>query len=397
MALLDDILNAYEFGEDAVLGTVVDLEGSGYRRPGARILIRTDGSHVGLISGGCLEKDVARHARARVADGPKTVTLDTRSNRLQPLGAYGTGCEGILRVLLQQLPVPAGRLDPLERLARLREAGEPGVLATVYDTTDSLNRTLGRAALVTDHDAHWDPEFGPELRGPLLEEAERTLGAQATRGLRLEVGGAALSVLLEYVAPPVELVIVGDGRDAAALVELAVQMDWRVRVVGADPLRLEASRFEEADTVCLEHPGDITSLELHRHSYVVQMTHDFQRDARMLPGLLDSQAPYIGLLGPKRRAGRLMSALHERGQLPDTSKLDKLAAPVGLDLGGDDPLEVALSIISQVVAAKNGRRGAPLCEREDGIHDRHFVDEHSVDENRVDHRQQRADRAAKGA
>lgn len=387
MALLDDILNAYESGEDAVLGTVVDLEGSGYRRPGARILIRADGSHIGLISGGCLEKDVARHARAQVADGPKTVTLDTRSNRLQPLGAYGTGCEGVLRVLLQTLPVPAARIDPLEQLARLRETGQPGVLATVYDASGSLTPMLGRAALVTDRDAHWDPELGPDIRGPLLEEAERTLDAQTTRGLRLEVGAATLSVLLEYIAPPVELVVVGDGRDAAALVELAGQMAWRVRVVGVDPLRLEAPRFEGADTVCLENPSEVADLGLHRHSYVVQMTHDFARDARMLPGLLESPAPYVGLLGPKRRTGRLMSTLHERGQLPDTDTLDKLAAPVGLDLGGDDPLEVALSIIAQVVAVKNGRRGTPLSERADAIHDRH----------KIEHRQKVAARAAKGA
>jgi xanthine dehydrogenase accessory factor len=387
MALLDDILQAYEPGQSAVLGTVVDLRGSGYRRPGARILIQDDGSHIGLISGGCLERDVARHARAQVAKGPKTVTLDTRSNRFKPLGAYGTGCEGIIRVLLQPLPAPAGRLDPLQRLARLRQDTEHGVLATVYEATGARAPLVGRAALVTDSDACWDPEFGPDLRGTLLEEARRTLERATTRGLRLDVEGGTLSVLLEYVEAPVELVVVGDGRDAAALVDLAAQMDWRVRVVGADALRLDSPRFADADTVYLENPSDVDSLALHRHSFVVQMTHDFERDARMLPGLLDSPAPYVGLLGPKRRTGRLMSTLHERGQLPEISRLDKLAAPVGLDLGGDDPHEVALSIISQVVAVKNGRRGAPLSERADAIHDRH----------QIEHLQQHAARAAKGA
>jgi xanthine/CO dehydrogenase XdhC/CoxF family maturation factor len=380
MALLDQILKAYDPRRPAVLGTVVDLLGSGYRRPGARILIFDDGGHVGAISGGCLEKDVARNARAWVEDGPMTVLFDTRSNRFEPLGKYGTGCEGVVHLFLQPMPSqpsPSQQgLDPLAQLAELRAAGKDAVLVTAYACTDD-DAPLGCVAVVDGTSQQWADALPHALRPALLQAAEQTLQDQRTAGLELEHEGATWRFLVEYARPPLELVVVGTGADAAALVQVARPLGWRIRVVGTDPLKLDRPGFAGADTVCLTSAAQAAQVEVGRHSYVVQMTHHFEQDARMLPHWLASPAPYVGLLGPKSRTARLMTQLHEDGALPDADQIDKLATPVGLDLGGEDPYEVAVSIVSQIVARKNGRDGGPLSKRNAPIHEPHRVQTHT--------------------
>jgi xanthine/CO dehydrogenase XdhC/CoxF family maturation factor len=414
MASIDQILKAHRsrlaasgtavsrqaVSRQAVLGTVVELLGSGYRRPGARILIFDDGRHVGAISGGCLEKDVARNAQAWIADGPQTVLFDTRSNRFEPLGKYGTGCEGVVHLLLEPTPPPSG-LDPLEALAELRgfgadEAARDGVLVTSY-AASAPDAALGCVAIVERDQVRWAEGFPQHLRSAVHEAARGALTDQRTCGLRVpdqpsdQPSGqqAEWRFLIEYVRPPIELVVVGTGPDAEALVRVAAPLGWRVRVVGTDPTKLDARRFDGADTVCLPSASHAGEVDLTPHSYVVQMTHHFEQDARMLPHWLDSPAPYVGLLGPKSRTGRLMTQLFEDGALPDTEQLDsnwldKLATPVGLDLGGEDPYEVAVSIVSEIVARKNGRRGGALSERQGSIHEPHAVESKLVESKLVE-------------
>lgn len=373
MALLDQIIGAYASGRPAVLGTVVDLLGSGYRRPGARILIFDDGTHVGAISGGCLEKDVARNARAWVEDGPKTVLFDTRSNRFEPLGKYGTGCEGVVHLFLQPMPSEAG-LDPLAQLAERRAAGRDAVLFTAYACTKE-DALLGCVGVLDEDSATWAPGFPSELRPALHQAGEQAFAAQRTAGLEVEQDGATWRFLVEYARPSPELVVVGTGADAEALAQVARPLGWRIRVVGTDPIKLGRPGFATADTVCLNSAAHAADVEVGRHSYVVQMTHHFEQDTRMLPHWLASPAPYVGLLGPKSRAARLLTQLHEDGALPSPEQLDKLAAPVGLDLGGEAPFEVAVSIVSQIVAHKNGRDGGPLSKRNAPIHEPHRVEQ----------------------
>jgi xanthine/CO dehydrogenase XdhC/CoxF family maturation factor len=387
MALLDQILEAHQRRRPAVLGTVVDLLGSGYRRPGSRILMFDDGRHVGAISGGCLEKDVARNARAWISDGPQTVLFDTRSNRFEPLGKYGTGCEGVVHLFLQSIvqPMPSGAgLDPLAALAELRGAGKDAVVVTAY-AASAPGADLGCVGVVERDGARWAPSFPRQLRPAVIDAAKRALDEQRTCGLRLpahQVGACGergdesgeWHLLIEYARPSLELVVVGTGPDAEALVRVAAPLGWRVRVVGTDPIKLDARRFADAETICLSSASHAAEVTLTPHSYVVQMTHHFEQDARMLPHWLDSPAPYVGLLGPKSRTGRLMAQLYEDGALTEIDRLDRLATPVGLDLGGDDPYEVALSIVSQIVACKNGRCGGALSQRQGAIHEPHTVE-----------------------
>ena len=166
--------------------------------------------------------------------------------------------------------------------------------------------------------------------------------------------------------------VFGAGDDARPLVRLAAGLGWRVTVADKRPTWADARQFPEAARVICAAPNDaLRRVRLREETAVVLMTHSLGDDAALLPEALTSPAGYVGLLGPKSRAAKLMIELHRRGRLPDAAALARLHAPVGLDLGGAEPAGVALSILSQIEASFNGRDGGPLSGRTRGIHEPH--------------------------
>ncbi len=349
-----------------VLGTVVDVRGSSYRKPGARVLIGQDGSRVGLISGGCLEKDVVRKAFAWTEGGPEVVLFDTRGDRLEPKGDYGTGCDGMVWLLLENWPVDG--IDPLAEIRSVWETHDEVVLSTLYDGSEAL----GARGVLRDSNAQWSPDFPKRLRTHLLPHMEAAREWSRPRSVRLQFGEENVSVLVEPLRPPPELLVFGAGDDVQPLVRIASAMGWEIRVADRWPALVTRDRFPEAtELVCqpvekiLEHVAPRTD------SNVVLMTHSLTDDAALLPELLKSEASYVGLLGPRRRTARLMQILAEEGRLPSPDTLDRLQTPVGLDLGGEGPEEVALSIMSAITARRNERQGGVLQTGDQPIHPAH--------------------------
>jgi xanthine dehydrogenase accessory factor len=184
--------------------------------------------------------------------------------------------------------------------------------------------------------------------------ATETLHARQTRGMRWDGPDGSVQALIEFRPPAPELVIIGTGEDAQSLAMLAAPLGFRLRVLGGNAMRLRA--FSAPTQVVPARPGP-ADLPLNADTYVVFLSHDLALDAALLPLALDAAPAYIGLLGPRRRTAKLMTALHAAGRLPAPEQLARLHTPVGLDIGGDDPSEVALAILAQVVACKNGRQG----------------------------------------
>lgn len=350
--LIDQILAAHRPGESAVLGTLVDLEGSGYRRPGARLLMHADGRFTGAISGGCLERDIARNAFPITADGPALIRLDTRSGLFGQADRYGTGCDGVVHLLLERLD--AAPIDPLGLIQDARAAGEAQVIVTGFEADGAWTAARGTLAWQTAAGVECAPHVPATMRDALADAMAEARAHQHSLGLRLDGGADRLRALVEYRPARPELIIVGTGHDAHALATLAAPLGWRVRVLGGHPLAL--ADFAAPTQVVPARPA-AEDLGLHAAAYVVLMSHSLALDGAILPLALASAAPYVGLLGPRRRAARLMTRLHAAGALPEPALLDKLASPVGLDLGGDDPTEVALAILAQVVARRNQRAG----------------------------------------
>lgn len=327
---LIQVWRALPKGAPAVLATVVATLGSTYRRPGARMLLTESGWAAGSISGGCLEGDVLRTAWERTEHGPALVTYDSTADE-DIVWGFGLGCNGVVQVLFERLPEDGG---PLAHLA----LAKPGFLMTY----------LGSGPRLGEH--RWLPE-DPRLDGGV--------------GL-VEVDGEP--ILVEAVLPPRPLLIFGAGHDARPLVDAAKAVGFRVTVVDGRAAYARPERFPSADEVRYLAPRDTASLAVDERTAVVVMTHGYLNDLAILRAILPSSAGYVGLLGPARRAERLLSDLRDEGVVPTEAQLARLCAPVGLDLGAEGPHEIAVAVVAEILAFFRDRSGGMLRESAEPLH-----------------------------
>jgi xanthine/CO dehydrogenase XdhC/CoxF family maturation factor len=383
MKELKEILSAAERlrerGEAAVLATVVEVRGSTYRRTGARLLLSQVGWVAGGISGGCLEGDVLRKAWWRTEpSGYALVTYDSTADEDDEMAwGLGLGCNGIVRVFLERLPDGESEPEQLAFLRRCLDARQAGVFATVYESPD-------RPEWVGQRFWHSAYETGgtvddTELRGAILRDADTIAAAGASENTVYTLeNGDAVSVFWEAIVPPTPLVIYGDGQDTLPVIRFAKELEWHVTVVAPrSPANatLMARRFPGADAV-LTGTSDAPcgGVALDAASVVLLMTHQYFDDLALLPTVLRSPARYVGVLGPRKRADRLLTELARRGESFSLDELQRLHAPVGLDIGADTPEEIALSIVVEIKAVTSGRSGRALRDRADSIHPRGDTD-----------------------
>jgi xanthine/CO dehydrogenase XdhC/CoxF family maturation factor len=252
----------------------------------------------------------------------------------------GLGCHGVVHVLLE------------------RVCGLPDALHTV----DAAWARREASVIVTRYQAGADQRLGtlPLAPSPLVEEAV----ARAHREQRSQhVVEAGASYFVEYAPPPVSLTLFGAGEDARPLAALAAELGWQVRVVDPRAAFATADRFPQADTVQVAAPENAATLPFDAWSVAVIMTHHYRFDLPLLRALLPRTLPYLGLLGPRLRAERLLSDLRKEGMAPTADMLARLHAPVGLDLGAGTPEAVALCIIAEIQSVLSGRDARPLRER----------------------------------
>ncbi len=340
--------------EPFAVATVVRTDGSTYRQLGARMLILEDGSTLGLISGGCLEEEIAREAELVMASG----TAVLRSYGLEDtenIAGFGTGCNGRVDVLIT---CGGEALAQLETPLAQRTAG---VLAQCFGGSMPLGRFHwfdGAYNSTTDHSQD-DP-----FPDPVRQAVSTVLGSQRSKVMQLP----GLDILIEYVQPPVRLVICGSGPDVQPLVHLAKVLGWPVVVVSHRPVtRLEAQFPEASEHVFLMHASQIRRhVALDSRTAVVIMNHHLERDRMMLAQLLNSEAGYLGILGPRARTDELMAEARHHGAHADA--LDRVFGPAGLDTGAETPEEIALAICTEILTAMNGRKGRFLRDGKGAIH-----------------------------
>ncbi|MFY1053161.1 XdhC family protein [Ectopseudomonas khazarica] len=370
-ALLDAIGSVERDNGQAVLATVVKVEGSAYRRPGARMLIPLYGGTVGTISGGCLESEVAKKAWWLTDSGEavirrySTATQDDDDDQDAAL-TFGLGCNGTVHVLLERHSAekPLGVLDLLRQV---RESGQPGALATVISSYRHARVRVGdRLAL---HPAQASSERLPEpgLDDALRADLAETL-ALGRSSLRTYQGARGeIEVFCEYLPPQRRLVIFGAGHDAQPLSHMAKLLDWHVSVIDGRAHFARAERFPDADVVRqvdAKAPCDLTRLT--DGALVAIMSHSYSQDRHWLGSVLQGSPLYVGQLGPRERTERLLGEIRQyAAQLP---ALDRLHYPIGLDIGGDTPESVATSILAEMTAALNERSGGMLKHRLASIH-----------------------------
>jgi len=368
MKELREILDAYETirrqGRAAALATVVAVSGSSYRRPGARMLLTSDGGVVGGVSGGCLESDVFARARTVMEAGrPDVVTYDTTEDGDIVFGV-GLGCRGVIQILIE--PLTGSRPD-FEFLAALAGRREAGVCATVFRSEGDARAGLGDRLLLSQTGSVYDGLADAGLAARVQLDAEEVLASGRSCLREYPMPSGSVAVFLEAIAPPQSLVVFGAGHDAPPLVRLAKELGWHVTVADARPAYATAERFPQADVVLICPPDEAAlRLPLDARTAVVLMTHNYLQDRALLEQLLPSLIRYLGVLGPKRRMEGLFSELPPSTVTDET--LSRLHSPVGLDIGADTPELIALAIIAGIQAVAAGRPGGFLRDRSGPIY-----------------------------
>jgi xanthine dehydrogenase accessory factor len=324
------------------LALVVGVAGSAPRPLGAKLIITADGDMAGSVSGGCVEAAVAQEAQSVIATGtPRLVDYGIADELAQSVGLT---CGGIIQVLVMPLTQPLAA-------ALLRAHQEQRKLTLTIDLNAAA---LGNLALWSDDGWHTGLDL-PSLPDAHSERLRPALHQQRTQRLDLpavadESGPQAY--LLDALAPAPRLIIVGAVHIAAPLVTLANTIGFRTLVVDARRAFATPARFGHATAIHIGWPADILpTLALDRQTFVVTLTHDDKLDLPALAYALSTPARYVGALGSKRTLPARQAALRALGVTP--AQLARLHAPVGLDLGGRRPEEIALAILAEIVVVRN--------------------------------------------
>lgn len=336
------IVRLWRQGVADVLVTLVRVEGSSYRRPGARLLLGAGGEHVGTISGGCLEAEVLRKADWLVREGAVVERYSTMFDDTAEV-PFGLGCGGVVDLLLEPGDTPECRafMEALERSV----AGEE---STVLTWLPHQGRRLARAVFSASGDLTFSSE---ELSEPELAEAR----VGVLQGNWLE--SMPEKIFVERIAAPQRLFVLGAGDDAKPLVSMAALLGWSVTVMDGRARLARTERFPGAERVVAVSSTFGEVMGIQPDDAVVLMTHSYEQDRELLAAVLPLQPKYLGLLGARHRSSLLVSEVSVKLGQTVAECCEHIYAPVGLDLGGDGPEAIALAVIAELQACCMGKLG----------------------------------------
>jgi len=352
-----------------VLATIVDVEGNAYRRPGAKMLLEEGGTGVGSITAGCLEDELIRVSDAVREEGrPKLITYDLMEDDDEDVWGLGVGCNGVIDVLVEPLT------ETYRPAVEAFFSGRDVAVATVLDDDGERFEQGDRAYYYPDSESLHLPDGSEAADWPadaLGEPASElaTLGHAAT--VRVDHDGEAVEIFVDGLDAPPELVVFGTGHDVRPVTAFAAKNDFRVTVVGFRGAVELDERFPDADRTVTTSPGSVgDDLALDERTYAVVMTHNFIDDQLTVEACLDAGVPYVGIMGPRERFDRMLDAFADDGRVWSEKALSSVYTPIGLDLGGGSPFQIAHSIVAEVLAVSNERTPRHLKDRAGPIHER---------------------------
>ena len=372
MKEIRDILKAFgeaqKLGKQTALATVVHVEGSSYRRPGARMLIEDDGQLTGAISGGCLEGDALRKALLVMSEKrSRLVTYDTMDDDDAKFGV-GLGCNGIIQVLIEPIDI-SNPNNPIQYLKAVNEKRQTGVLITLFSLQDKKDLQHGTCLLLKEDGSLI--EHTPVLKDVLLADAKEALVDQNTSFKNYISENHNLTAFVEVIKPPIAVIIIGAGNDVMPVVDMADILGWEAIVIDGRANYAKKERFMSACQVLVSKPElvleQITSDE---HTVFLLMTHNYNYDMAMLKQLLNKNVAYIGMLGPKKKRERMLNELKDEGLTFTEQQLSVLHSPVGLDIGAETSEEIAVSILAEIKALFAGKDVQSLRTINEVIHPR---------------------------
>lgn len=368
MKEINEILKAYSKakseGKRTALATVVKVEGSSYRQPGARMLVTEEGQLTGAISGGCLEGDALRKALLSIHQKQnKLIAYNTNNEDDIELGLQ-LGCNGIVHILFEYIDDETPN-NPIQLLQQLELERKEAVIVTVF----SLKRNAQQIGTVL-----FFRKDSPVLTYEnhilnLISDVKEVLRTKTSIIKKLLPENDS-EALIEYIKPPISLVIAGAGNDVQPLVKMVAILGWKITIGDGRATHAVQKRFPHADNIKTVKPEQfLENIIIDDQTYVVLMTHNYKYDLAVLKSLLETNCRYIGILGPKTKLNRMLDDLQNEGIQVSEEQLERIYSPVGLDIGAETSEEIALSIVSEIKAFSTGKSGTSLKYKQGKIHD----------------------------
>ncbi len=331
---LKKIIQAFKVAQSKklkiVLVTVVALEGSSYRRPGVRMLIRNDGRTIGAVSGGCVEKEIVLQAQSVFAGGiPKMMTYD---------GRYRLGCEGRLYILIEPFEPKTDFLMAFDKILQKRH---PFQVISYFSKTEGSNQAFGSIF-------RFDGKEIP-VRSSLKADS-------------------ATELFEQQMQPCFKLILVGAEHDAVQLCLFASLAGWEVTIVAAASEEKEITDFPGAENFMAIEPEMLSAEDIDEQTALMIMTHSYARDLKYLLAYKDAQPAYLGILGPARRRERLLGDFIERHPEVSDTFIENIHGPAGLNIGAETAQEIALAIIAEVLSVTRDKRPMMLKNKFGKIH-----------------------------
>ncbi len=350
-----EMTSALERGEECVVATVVRTKGSTPQKPGAKLLVRQDGSGVGTLGGGCVEGDIWFAAKELLRDGGGTEVRDYTLN--EELAARdGLVCGGTMYFLLDPIREPGSIVAHAKEVVRAYEGGNPVALATLTRSPAGRGLAIGARILVSE-DGATDGTLGDPILDAQAVKAAQDLTAHGKNTYLTTREGAQLFVEA-YTTPPT-MVLLGGGHISKALAGLAEPFGFRLYVVDDRPEFANPERFPMAEaTVVGEYDEALNQVPINANTFIVIATRGHRYDDLATEAAARTSASYIGLIGSKRKSLMIIEELFRKG-IPE-ERIRGIRAPVGLDIGGRTPDEIALSILSEIQMYRLGGKGGAM-------------------------------------
>ena len=367
MKEISEILKAYSVaqieGKKTALATVVKVEGSSYRQPGARMLVTEDGLLTGAISGGCLEGDALRKALLSIHQKQNKIVTYNTSNEDDAEVGLQLGCNGIVHILFEYINDEVEN-NPIQLLQQLELERKEAVIVTVF----SLKRNAFQigTTLFLRSDSPVLNHNNEVLH--LISDVKEVLKSKKSVVKKLQEENDN-EALIEYIKPSISLVIAGAGNDIQPLVKMASVLGWKITIGEGRVTHATAKRFPKASQVSVVKPEQfLDNVLIDDQTYFLLMTHNYKYDLAVLKSLLQTDCHYIGILGPKSKFSRMLDDLLIEGITVNEEQLSRIHSPVGLDIGAETSEEIALSIVSEIKAVAAARIGTSLKYKSGKIH-----------------------------
>lgn len=369
MKEINDIIKAYETASaqrtKTALATVVHMEGSSYRRPGARMLVTETGELTGAISGGCLEGDALRKALLAIHESRnKLVTYDTNNEDDARFGVQ-LGCNGVIHILFEPIN-PQAKHNPITLLKKAITERRHSVIVTLFSLLNKQNQP-GTSCLLNDNELIINNSTQYKNLPPGLSDDAQT--ALTTKLSLVKDYSPDLIGFVEVIEPQIALVIVGAGNDVIPLTQMSQILGWSTTLIDGRHTHANRTRFPNVSKIFVLKPESVLDeVVTDSRTAFVLMTHNYNYDLEVLKQLATVNCAYIGILGPKKKFLRMIDDLADNGlELHETVR-DNIYSPVGLDLGAETPEEIALSVVAEIKAAFACSKPIFLRDKEQAIH-----------------------------